>query len=130
VSIRRRALVVAQLAFAVVGVLAGIALTFSLGPVSHATNQTTARIVGAALLAMAVGAVAAARDPEANRTMLRVEIVFVVLAALDLVHKLVVDEGGRGSTWALLVGLIAGSVLLIWLYPAAKERRGSGVSQG
>lgn len=129
-STRRQALVVAQLAYAAVSVLAGIALTFSLGPVSHATNQTTARIVGAALLAMAVGAVAAARDPEGNRTMLRVEIVFTVLAALDLVRKLVADEGGQGRTWALLIGLIAGSVVLAWLYPAAKERQGSGVSQG
>jgi membrane associated rhomboid family serine protease len=128
-SPRRQALVVVQLAFAAVSTLAAIALTFSLGPVSHATNQTTAHIVGAALLALAVGAVAAARDPEANRTMLRVEIVFMALSALDLVRKLVADEGGQARTWALLAGLIAGAVVLVWLYPAARERQGSEVSQ-
>ncbi len=128
-STRRRALVVVQLAFAAASVLAAVALTFSLGPVADATNQTTAHIVGAALFAMAVGAVAAARDPEANRTMLRVEIVFVALSALDLVRKLVDDGGGQVRTWLLLAGLVAGSVLLALLYPAAGERQGSEVSQ-
>jgi len=126
---RRQALVAAQLAFAAISVLAAIALTFSLGPVSQATNLTTARIVGAALFAMAVGAASAARDPEANRTMLRVEIVFMVLAAIDLVGKLVLDEGGQARTWLLLAGLIAGSIVMALLYPAARERQGSEASR-
>jgi len=130
VSLRRRALVVVQYVYAAVSVLAGIALTFALGPVAQATNQTTARIVGAALLAMGVGAFAVARDPEGNRTMLRVEIIFTVLSALEIVRKLIDDEGGQGRTWVLLVSLIVGSIVLAVLYPAAAERQGSGVSRG
>jgi len=129
VSARRRALVVAQFAYAAVSALAAIALTFSLGPVALATNQTTARIVGSALLAMGLGALTAARDPEANRTMLRVEIVFTVLCAFDIVRKLVDDGGGQGRTWLLLAALTVGSIVLVVLYPAA-ERQGGGISRG
>ena len=118
---RRQALVAVQFAFAVLAVIAGIALTFALGPVSDAINQTTARVVGAALLALAVGALAAARDPAGNRAMVRVEIVFTVLCALDLAHKLAIDEGGRVIVWLLLASLIVGAIALAVLYPAAGE---------
>lgn len=119
----------AQVVYAALSVSAAVALTFSLGPVSHATNQTTAHVVGAALLAMGVGALAAARKPETNSTMLRVEIVFTVLCTLDLVHKLVADGGGQVSTWLLTAGLLVGSIVLIWLDPAVGKRVGAGVSR-
>jgi len=117
-----------QVAFAALAVSAGVVLTFALGPVSDAINQTTARVVGAALLALAVGALSAARDPAGNRTMLRVEIVFTALSALDLAYKLAIDEGGRPVAWLLLAGLVVGTVVLVALYPAAGERSDQWVS--
>lgn len=117
--VKRRALVVAELVYAFLSVAAAVALIFSLGPVSHATNQSSERILGAALLAMGLGALAVARDPAGNRVMLRVEIVFTAVSTLALVWKVVVDEDAGPSTWVLLAGLVVGAAVLAWLSPAA-----------
>jgi len=126
VPTKRRALVLVQLAYAALSAAAAVALIFDLGPVSHAINQTSERLVGAALLAMGVGALAVARDPAANRVMLRVELVFIAACTLSLVWKMVVDEGAGPSTWALLAGLVVGLTLLGWLAPAAADDPSTG----
>ncbi len=95
-----------------------MALLFTLGPVATATNQTSVHMLGAALLAIGVGALAVARDPVRNRAMLQVEIVFTALCTLSLVWRLVVD-GPQARTWLLLVPLAVGLTLLVWLYPAS-----------
>jgi NO-binding membrane sensor protein with MHYT domain len=119
---RLRVLVTVELGFAALSLAAAVALTFSLGPVARATNQTTVHLVGAALFALACGAVAAARDPAGNRTVVWIEIVFTSMCALELVRKLVVDEGGRATTWLLLGALVVGLALLVWVAPAAGRR--------
>ena len=96
---------------------AALALTFSLGPVANATNQTTARVVGAALLALACGAGLAARDPGGNRAVVWVEIVFVAASAAEIVRKLVVDPYSQARTWLLLGALVVGLALLLWVEP-------------
>lgn len=123
---KRRALVLVQLAYAALSAAAAVALIFDLGPVSHAINQTSERIVGAALLAMGVGALAVARDPAANRIMLRVEFVFLAVCTVSLVWKMVIYEGAGPSTWVLLAGLAVGLALLAWLAPAATDDPASG----
>jgi hypothetical protein len=126
VGAKRRALVLVQLAYAALSAAAAVALVFDLGPVSHAINQTSERIVGAALLAMGVGALAVARDPAANRIMLRVELVFIAACTVSLGWKMVIDEGAGPSTWALLAGLVVGLALLGWLAPAAADDPATG----
>jgi hypothetical protein len=95
-----------------------VALLLSIGPVAHAANQTSERILGAALLAFGMGAVAVARDPVRNRALLQVEIVFTALCTLSLVWRLLAD-GSQERTWLLLVPLVVGTALLVWLYPAS-----------
>ena len=117
-----------ELAFAAASLAAAIVLTFSLGPVSHATNQTTAHIVGAALLALACGAVFAALDPRGARAVVWTEIVFTAASAVEIVRKIVVDEGGQARTWLLLGALVVGLTLLLLVAPAAggSPARGAG----
>ena len=117
---RRRLLEFVELVYAFLSLAAGVALLFSLGPVAHAANQTSEHILGAAVLAMGVGAVAVARDPVRNRALLQVEIVFTALAGLSLVWRLYAD-GSRPRTWLLLVPLVVGTALLVWLYPASRD---------
>jgi hypothetical protein len=114
--------VAVQVAFAALSLIGAVALTFSLGPVSHAANQTTVRVVGAALFALGYGAAAAARDPAGNRIVLPIEIVFTALSAAEIVRKLVVDRGGQATTWLLLGALVAGLALLLRVAPAAGIR--------
>jgi predicted anti-sigma-YlaC factor YlaD len=122
---RRQALICVELVYAALSLAAAVALILGLGPVANATNQTSVRILGAALLSLAVGALAAARDPVGNRVMLPVEITFTTLSALALVWKLVVDHGGD-RTLVLLAPLVVCVVLLLALSPAARpeERHG------
>ncbi len=111
-----------ELAYGVVSLAAGGALVLALGPVADATNLTSERILGAALLALGVGALALARDPVGNRVMLAVEIVFSTLSSLALLWKLVVD-GASDRTLVLLPALAACAVLLIFLSPATRPAR-------
>ena len=123
---RRRLLEFVELVYACLSVAAGVALLFSIGPVAHAANQTSEHILGAALLAFGIGAVAVARDPVRNRALLQVEIVFTALCTLSLVWRLLAD-GPRERTWLLLAPLVVGTALLVWLYPASgPEQKGKG----
>jgi hypothetical protein len=127
---RRRALIYVQLVYAAVSLAAAVALIFTLGPVAHASNQTSIRILGAALLALGVGALAAARDPVGNRVMLPVEITFTTLTALFLTYKLAVDHSERALL--LLLPLLICVVLLCVLSPAARaeDRHTRGRGRG
>jgi hypothetical protein len=117
---RPRLLVVVQLVYALVCLVASVPLIFALGPVAEAANRTSERILGGALVAFAFGAVAIARDPGRNRALFRVELVFTVLAATSLLWRLLVD-GPSVRTWLLLVPLWAAAGALLWLYRSTRE---------
>ncbi len=117
---RRRALVVVELAYALLCLAASVPLIFALGPVAEAANLTSVRILGGALIAFAFGAFAVARDPVRNRALFQVELVFTGVAAMSLLWRLAVD-GSRLRTWLVLAPLSIGLALLVWLYPATRE---------
>jgi len=106
--------------FAAASLVAAIALLFSLGPVAHATNQTTARVVGAALLALACGAGLVARRPEGNRSVVWMEIVFMAGSLAAIAHKVIADPHSRERTWLLLGALAVGLGLLLWVESATR----------
>jgi hypothetical protein len=119
-----------ELAYGVVSLAAGGALVLALGPVAEATNLTSVRILGAALLALGIGALALARDPVGNRVMLAVEIVFTTVSSLALLWKLVVD-GVSDRTVVLLPALVVCAVLLVVLSPATRPaQRDESARQG
>lgn len=111
-----------ELAYGIVSLAAGGALVLALGPVADATNLTSLRILGAALLALGVGALAVAHDPVGNRVMVLVEIVFTTLAGVALLWKLIVD-GVSDRIVVLLPALVACAVLLVVLSPATRPAR-------
>ena len=112
-----KALRVVQLAFGAACVVLAIPLVFHLGPATTVTNATSVRVLGAALLAFAVGAFAAAKDPAGHRVVLRMEIVFTALTAGFLVFRLLTDRISHDRAWLVLLPVAACLVFLIVLYP-------------
>ena len=112
-----RAAVVLQLAYAVACMAAAVPLILALGPVAAATNQTSVRVLGCALLALGFGAAWAARDPFRHRAVIGIEIVFTAATALALVYRLAADENVRDRAWLMLPLLAICVVLLVISYP-------------
>jgi peptidoglycan/LPS O-acetylase OafA/YrhL len=106
-----------QLLYGAACVGVAFALIFRLGPAENVTNATSARILGAALLSLAVGAFSTVREPRRHRVMLRVEIVFAALTAVFLIYRLVADDNPLDAAWLLLPPVVMCVILLIVLYP-------------
>ena len=88
--------------------------------VRHAGNlsgTTSGKVLAAALVAMGVGALGAARDPQGERLMIRVLIVFTTLAALAIIYRLVAERHPHDPAWILLPFAIAAPALLAYFYP-------------
>jgi len=114
---RLRLLAYVLYTYAVAGVLVAVPLIFSLGPAATVENQTSVRVLGAALLALSLGALATARDPVRNKALLVVEMLFTGLAALALVWRLAVDHKAHDRAWLLLPPMLVCLVLLLLLFP-------------
>lgn len=111
------ALRVVQLGFGAACVILAVPLIFQVGPAATVTNATSVRVLGAALLAFAVGAFAAARNPPGHRVVLRMEIVFTALTIGFLAFRLLRDHIVHDRAWLVLLPLAVCLVLLIVLYP-------------
>jgi hypothetical protein len=105
-----------QLVFGTACILVALPLIFRLGPAEAVTNVTSMRILGAALLSLAVGAFSAAQDPLRHRIILRVETVFTALAAAFLIFRIVTDSPAH---WWLLPPTVLCLILLLVLAPRA-----------
>jgi peptidoglycan/LPS O-acetylase OafA/YrhL len=114
---RTRALTIVQLVYALACVTVALPLIFTLGPAADVTNGTSVRLLGAALLAFSVGALAVARYPRRNRALLQVEITFTALTALFLMYRLIADHNPNDRAWFLLPPVLIGLALLVLLYP-------------
>jgi TRAP-type uncharacterized transport system fused permease subunit len=107
--------------YAAVAVAVAVALIFLLGPAATIENGTSVRILGAALLALSYGAVAAARDPLRHRVVLIVEVLFMGLSALALVYRLGLEHHMHDRTWLVLPPLLVCLVLLLLLFPYGRS---------
>jgi len=97
----------------------------------HAGNisgTTSGKVLAAALIAMGVGALGAARDPWRQRLVIQVLIVFTALATCAIVYRLVAEHHRHDPAWILLPVAIATPALLACFYPrpapAAASRDG------
>jgi hypothetical protein len=118
-SRRKQALIYVELVYAAISVAVAVPLLFTLGPVNAAQNGTSLRILGAAVLALGVGALAVVRDPVGNRVILVVQLLFTTLSGLALVWKLASELSVR-ALW-LLVPLVVFIGLLVALAPALRR---------
>jgi hypothetical protein len=82
-------------------------------------GTTSGKILAAAIFSMAVGAVIAARDPWGNRTVILMLIVFMGLAALAILWRLLFHHElyAVDPAWLVLPVAVAGPVLLAVFYP-------------
>jgi hypothetical protein len=106
-----------QVAFGAACVAFALPLILQLGPAQTVTNGTSVRVLGAALLSLAVGAFSAAKNPCPNRIVMRVEIVFTALTAVFLIFRLSTDHVAHDRAWLVLPPVVICLVLLLVLYP-------------
>jgi hypothetical protein len=81
------------------------------------SNSTSGKVLAAGIAALAFGAVQALRDPWANRAVIQVLIVFLGLAALAILYRLLFEGHPLFPTAVVLVVDVAGAVLFIASYP-------------
>lgn len=106
-----------QLAFGAMCVLVALPLIFRLGPAETVTNATSVRVLGAALLSLAVGAFSTVSEPHRHRIMLRVEIVFTALTTIFLIYRIAADRHAHDVAWLLLPPVVVCLILLLVLTP-------------
>jgi hypothetical protein len=87
------------------------------GHAGDLAETTSGRVLAAALIALAVGALGAARDPWAHRLVIKILIVFTSLAALAIAYRLAAGNHQNDPAWALLPIAVAAPVLFAVFYP-------------
>lgn len=97
-------------------ILVPLLLTYQAGALGRTTSG---RILAAALLALAVGALGATRDPWANRLLVKVLIVFTGLVSLAIAWRLVTHHSEHDVGWLFLPPALAACILLTVFFPRA-----------
>jgi hypothetical protein len=105
--------------YAVGSIAIAIPLLFDLRGAGELAGSTSGKILAAAILALALGAALSARDPRQNRTVILVLIVFMALAAVAILWRLLFHHEGYAvdPAWMVLPVAVAGAVLLAVYYP-------------
>jgi hypothetical protein len=100
-----------------------IPLLLDLPGAGELAGTTSGKILAAAILALGFGAALAARDPWANRAIIPVLIVFMALAALAILWRLLFHNESYAvdPAWMVLPVAIAGPILLAAFYPRPPE---------
>lgn len=130
---QKRILTLVLYVYAAGGLVLSVPLMLLLGPSAHATNATTVRLFGAALFALAFGALAAAREPARHRTVLLMEVAFTALATLVLTFKVLIHHSHPGfdeRDYLFLALTLACLVLLLSTFPYGEKRSDRGGTQG
>ena len=103
--------------YAVGSVAVAIPLLFGLTHAGDLADTTSGKILAAALLALALGALAAARDPWQNRVMILVVIAFTAFSALAIAYRLAFGRHVEDPAWVIFPFAVAAPVLLALFYP-------------
>ena len=97
-----------------------IPLLFYTRHAGNISGTTSGKVLAAALIAMGIGALRAARDPWRQRLVVQVLIVFTALAACAIVYRLVAERHPHDPAWIVLPFALAAPVLLACFYPRSK----------
>jgi hypothetical protein len=109
-------------------IVAGLPLIFALRHVVRVIrwdwyDPTGLKVLGAALAALGVGALLAARDPLRERGLVLTQMVFATLAAFGLAYRLVFARDMTPHTaWVPLALVVVTLVLLLAAYPLRKPK--------
>jgi len=114
---RNRVAQILLVLYAAGSVAVAIPLLFAFGNAGDLANTTSGKILAAALLAMALGALVAARDPWQNRVLVLVVIAFTAMSALAITYRLLFRDHTDDPAWMVLPLAIAAPVLFAAFYP-------------
>lgn len=103
--------------YAAGSVAVAIPLLFAFAHAGDLADTTSGKILAAALLAMALGALVAARDPWQSRVLVLVVIAFTSMSAVAIAYRLVFEEHPDDPAWMVLPFAIAAPVLFGLFYP-------------
>jgi len=126
-SIRTHACRRLLIAFAVVTFVFGVPQLFFMRWVTEWVDwnwydPTSAKILGAALVALGVASLQAAREPCCHRIVVRTNIVFTFFATLGTAYRLLLRDGMTPRfTWAILAIMATFFVLFCVFYPRRRE---------
>jgi hypothetical protein len=121
---RSKLLMLVLYVYGACGLAISVPIMLLLGPAADATNGTSVRLFGAALFALAAGALAVARHPARNKTVLFMEIVFTALASLVLTAKIIIHHSHPGfdeRDYLFFAPTLACLVLLLITFPFGEE---------
>ena len=116
-SHRNRVAQILLVLYAVGSVAVAIPLLFAFANAGDLADTTSGKILAAALLAMAFGAMAAARDPWQHRVLIWVLIAFTSLSTLAITYRLAFEGHVDDPAWMVLPFAIAAPVLFALFYP-------------
>jgi peptidoglycan/LPS O-acetylase OafA/YrhL len=116
-SARNRIAQLLLVLYAVGSVVVAIPLLFAFAHAGDLADTTSGKILAAALLAIAFGALVAARDPWQNRVLILVVIAFTSLSAVAIAYRLLLEEHQSDPAWMVLPLAIAAPVLFAAFYP-------------
>jgi 4-amino-4-deoxy-L-arabinose transferase-like glycosyltransferase len=117
VSRRNRIAQTLLVLYAAGSVAVAIPLLFAFPGAGDLADTTSGKILAAALLAMALGALAAARDPWSNRVLILVVGAFTAMSALAIMYRLAFEEHSGDPAWLVLPFAIAAPLLFAVFYP-------------
>ncbi len=103
--------------YAAGSVAVAIPLLFAFTNSGDLADTTSGKVLAAALLAMAFGALLAARDPWGNRVLIAVLIAFTAMSALAILYRLGFEDHANDPAWLVLPFAIAAPVLFALFYP-------------
>jgi len=103
--------------YAIGSVAIAVRLLFSVGAVGQLANSTSGKILVGAILALALGAVLAARDPWRQRLTIQVVMVFTGISSLAIAYRVAFEGYRHDPAWLLLPLAVAVPVLLGLFYP-------------
>lgn len=115
--LRNRIAMLLLLLYAVGSIAVAVPLIFALAHAGELADTTSGKILAAALLALALGALVAARDPWQNRVMILVVIAFTAFSALAIAYRLAFGGHVEDPAWMVLPFAVAAPVLFALFYP-------------
>ena len=109
--------------YAVGSVAVAVPLVLDLTGAGELAGTTSGKILAAAIIALAIGAALAVRDPWRDRAVIKVLIAFTVLAALAILSRLLFHNEPYkvDPAWLVLPFAIAAPVLLAVFYPKGPD---------
>ena len=123
---RSKAIRVLLVVYFVASIAIAVPLVFYVSDAGNLSGTTSGKVLAAAVVAMGIGALRAARDPWRQRLVVQVLIVFTALAACAVIYRLAAEHHHHDPAWLVLPFAIAAPALLGYFYPRPEKTGSTG----